>query len=111
MAAGPRDNRGSCLDIHFRSACAWTLAGLLAGCSGAHPVPTGPVSREGAGKAAFNEARAIDRISQAGYTHITIARRDADGTWRGKAVRKGDDRVFAVSVTEAGPVVASATPN
>ena len=81
-------------------------AGALAGCSGPHPAPTGPVSTAGAGKAAFNETKAIEKIYYAGYTGISNVRRDADGVWRGRATRKGSNTPVAVAVTETGPVTA-----
>jgi hypothetical protein len=79
---------------------------LLCGCSGPHPAPTGPVSRANAGKAAFNEAKAIEKIYRAGFTRISLMRRDDNGVWRGQAVRKGTQTPVTVSVTEDGPVVA-----
>jgi putative membrane protein len=81
-------------------------AGSLAGCSGPHPAPTGPVSTANAGKAAFNEAKAIEKIYHAGYTGISSMRRDPDGVWRGDAIKKGGQTQVVVSVTEDGPVVA-----
>ena len=81
-------------------------AGALAACSESHPAPTGPVSTTNAGKAAFNESKAIEKIYQAGYTRITNMNRDADGVWRGLATRKGSQTSVAVSVTENGPVIA-----
>ena len=81
-------------------------AGALTGCSGPHPAPTGPVSTANAGKAAFNESKAIEKIYQAGYTGIASMNRDADGVWRGLATRKGSKTSVAVSVTKDGPVIA-----
>jgi hypothetical protein len=79
---------------------------LLVGCSGGHPVPTGPVSTANAGKAAFNEAKAIEKIYQAGYTDISLSTRDRDGVWRGQAIRRGSGAPVEVFVTQDGPVVA-----
>jgi hypothetical protein len=82
------------------------LAGsaTLAGCSESHPAPTGPVSRANAGKAAFNEAKAIEKVYRAGYTQISL-RPAADGVWRGSARRRGEAVPVDLSVTEDGPVV------
>jgi hypothetical protein len=94
-----------------RAAAPLILAGVLAGCSPHGPAPTGPLSREGAGKASFTEAKAIEKVYHAGYTGISMTGRDADGVWRGLAARKRDDRRVAVSVTENGPVVAGEPPS
>ena len=88
-----------------------TAAILLWSCSDSHPapigpVPTGPVSTAHAGKAAFNESKAIEKIYHAGYTNISLTMRGGDGVWRGHAVRRGSGAPVAVSVAEDGPVVA-----
>jgi hypothetical protein len=87
-------------------AAALIAAGALASCSEPHPAPGGPVSRAGSGKAAFNEAKAIEKIYHAGYTGISLTGRDADGVWRGYAVKKRGGQRVPVSVTETGPVIA-----
>jgi hypothetical protein len=79
---------------------------LLCGCSGDEPVPTAPVSAPNAGKAAFNESKAIEKAYHAGYTNITLRPRDRDGVWRGNAIRRGSGAPAAIAVTENGPVVA-----
>ena len=79
---------------------------MLNGCSGGHVVPTGPVSTPNAGKAAFNESKAIEKAYHAGYTNITLTARDQDGAWRGNAIRRGSGESAVISVTENGPVVA-----
>ena len=81
-------------------------AGALAGCSEPAPAPVGPVSTAGAGKAAFNESKAIEKIYHAGYTGISNLTPGPDGAWRGQATRKGSRTPVAISVTESGPVVA-----
>jgi hypothetical protein len=83
-----------------------TSASLLYGCTGGHPTPTGPVSTPNAGKAAFNEAKAIEKIYHAGYTNISLATHDRGGVWRGQAIRRSSGAPVVVSVTEGGPVVA-----
>jgi hypothetical protein len=79
---------------------------LMCGCSGDNPIPTGPVSTPNGGKAAFNEAKAIEKIYHAGYTNISLTRRDPDGVWRGQATRRGSGAPTVVSVAEEGPVTA-----
>jgi hypothetical protein len=81
------------------------LEGLLCGCSDGHPLPTGPVSTPDAGKAAFNEAKAIEKIYHAGYTNITLRGRDPGGGWHGQATRRNSGVQTTVSVTAQGPVV------
>jgi hypothetical protein len=83
-----------------------TSAIILCACSQAHPVPNGPVSTPNAGKAAFNEAKAIEKIYHAGYTNISLRTHDADGAWRGQAIRRSSGAPVVVSVTQDGPVVA-----
>jgi hypothetical protein len=78
---------------------------LLCGCSDGHSVPSGPVSTADAGKAAFNEAKAIEKIYHAGYTNISSPTRDPDGAWRARATRRGSAELVVVSVTKDGPVV------
>ena len=78
---------------------------LFCGCSDGPPVPKGPVSTANSGKAAFNEAKAIEKIYHAGYTNITLAKREPDGAWRAQAVRRNSATPVVVSVTEDGPVV------
>jgi len=80
-------------------------ATLFCGCSDGPPVPKGPVSTANAGKAAFNEAKAIEKIYHAGYTNITLAKREPDGAWRAQAVRRNSAEPVVVSVTEDGPVI------
>jgi hypothetical protein len=79
---------------------------LMCGCSGDTPIPTGPVSTPDGGKAAFNEAKAIEKIYHAGYTNISLTQRDPDGVWRGQATRRGSGAPVAVSVSEDSLVVA-----
>jgi len=79
---------------------------LLCACSRSHSVPTGPLSTPNAGKAAFNEAKAIEKIYHAGYTRISLRTHDADGVWRGQAISRSSGAPVVVSVTENGPVVA-----
>ena len=78
---------------------------LVCGCSASHAVATGPVSIPDAGKAAFNETKAIEKIYNAGYTHIAMMTRDPDGVWSGHAVRRSSREPVVVSVTEGGPVI------
>jgi len=79
---------------------------LLCACSRGHSVPTGPLSTPNAGKAAFNEAKAIEKVYHAGYTDISLNTHDPDGVWRGRAIRRSSGAPVVVSVTEDGPVVA-----
>lgn len=89
---------------------------LAAGCGpapmgGAKPTPPvslGPLSEPGAGKAAFNEAKATETLYRAGYRAITGLRRGADGAWRGAATRAGRD--VEVTVTAEGLVTALRAP-
>ncbi len=62
------------------------------------------MSRADAGKAAFNEAKAIEKVYRAGYTGISL-RAGEGGVWRGQAHRRGASRSVPVSVTQDGPVV------
>ena len=80
-------------------------AAVVCGCSAHHPVPVGPVSIANAGKAAFNETKAIERIYNAGYTNISLMTHDPDGVWRGRAVKRSSGAPTEVSVTQDGPVV------
>ncbi|MEO7027418.1 MAG: hypothetical protein ABI056_07680 [Caulobacteraceae bacterium] len=73
------------------------------------PVPLGPLSEPGAGKAAFNEAKATETLYRAGYRAITGLRRGADGAWRGAATRAGRD--VEVAVTAEGLVTTTAPPH
>lgn len=90
-----------------RAVTAFFASGLLAtGCSDPAPRPTGAVSKANAGKASFSESKAIEKIYRAGFTGISSMRRDADGAWRGQAIRKGSETMVTVSVVEDGTVVA-----
>lgn len=83
---------------HSRVLGPW-LALLLSACS------DGQVSYVNAGKAGFNEAKAVEKIYRAGYTSIHISGRGTNGAWRGYAFRRGSTEPIAVSVAEVGPVI------